>query len=135
MATIMYHPSPPPCLQIRAAKASLLSPEVPADSPEPHTSLLFRLPDGSKLSRRFGLDQRVQELFDYLDSEVSPGGGGGGGRGGGGARGGGRGLSSMDDKVCMRSVHVQPCASPWTAVQLQQRLDCLPQAATLMCMY
>lgn len=57
-------------LQVKAAKSALLAPEVPPDSPEPHTSLLFRLPDGTKLSRRFKLDQAVQELFDYLDSEV-----------------------------------------------------------------
>lgn len=60
-------------LQIKAAKSALLSPEVPSDSPEPHTSLLFRLPDGTKLSRRFRLDQAVQELFDYLDSEGAGG--------------------------------------------------------------
>jgi len=57
-------------LQVRAAKAALVSPEVPVDSSEPHTSLLFRLPDGSKLSRRFRLQQQVQELFHFLDSEV-----------------------------------------------------------------
>jgi hypothetical protein len=28
------------------------------------------LPDGTKLSRRFRLLQTVQELFDFLDSEV-----------------------------------------------------------------
>lgn len=57
-------------LQIKAEKSAVLAPEVQADSPEPHTSLLFRLPDGTKLSRRFRLVQTVQELFDYLDSEV-----------------------------------------------------------------
>lgn len=60
-------------LQIQAAKSALVSPEVAADSPEPHTTLLFRLPDGTKFSRRFRLVQAVQELFDYLDSEVSGG--------------------------------------------------------------
>lgn len=57
-------------LQIKAEKAALVAPEVSPDSPEPHTSLLFRLPDGSKLGRRFRLGQRVQEMFDFLDSEV-----------------------------------------------------------------
>jgi hypothetical protein len=62
-------------LQIQAAKSALVSPEVAPDSPEPHTTLLFRLPDGTKFSRRFRLVQTVQELFDYLDSEVGGEGG------------------------------------------------------------
>jgi hypothetical protein len=57
-------------LQIKAEKSARVAPEVAADSAEPHASLLFRLPDGTKLSRRFRLVQTVQELFDFLDSEV-----------------------------------------------------------------
>lgn len=59
-------------LAIRADKAALVAPEPAAeDVSSPHSRLLFRLPDGSKLDRRFRLEQQVQELFDYLDSEVS----------------------------------------------------------------
>jgi hypothetical protein len=48
-----------------------VAPEV--DSGAPHASLLFRLPDGARLSRRFGLAQRVAELYDFMDSQVGGG--------------------------------------------------------------
>lgn len=57
-------------LQVQAEKAALLLPELAADSEEPHVALLFRLPDGGRLSRRFHLHQRVQELYDFCDSKV-----------------------------------------------------------------
>jgi predicted neuraminidase len=57
-------------LQIQAEKEALLLPELPADSQQPHASLMFRLPDGERLCRRFGLEQRVQELYDFVDSKV-----------------------------------------------------------------
>lgn len=57
-------------LQLQAEKAALVGPELPADSALPHASLVFRLPDGSRLSRRFGLDAAVQQLYDFLDSKV-----------------------------------------------------------------
>jgi hypothetical protein len=58
-------------LQIQAEKAALVAPEPAADSDVPHLTLLFRLPDGSRLSRRFGLQQQLQELYDFVDSKVS----------------------------------------------------------------
>lgn len=67
-------------LQVKAEKSARVAPEVAAGSAEPHASLLFRLPDGTKLSRRFRLLQTVQELFDFLDSEVGAGKQRGGGR-------------------------------------------------------
>lgn len=57
-------------LQIQAQKAALVAPELAADSDVPHLTLLFRLPDGSRLSRRFGLQQHLQELYDFVDSKV-----------------------------------------------------------------
>jgi hypothetical protein len=57
-------------LQLQAEKAALVAPELPADSDVPHLTLLFRLPDGSRLSRRFGLQQQLQQLYDYVDSKV-----------------------------------------------------------------
>jgi ubiquitin fusion degradation protein 1 len=55
-------------LAIQAEKAALVAAEVDAGSAEPHAALLFRLPDGSRLSRRFKLAQQVNELFYFLDS-------------------------------------------------------------------
>lgn len=46
---------------------------IPDEPPEtaPNTiALVIRLPDGSKLSRRFGLSTPLQVLFDYVDVEV-----------------------------------------------------------------
>lgn len=60
-------------LQLQADKAALVAPEVAADSAEPHVSLLFRLPDGARLARRFRLVQQVVELFDFLDSQGAGG--------------------------------------------------------------
>eukprot|EP00878_Enallax_costatus_P036050 GHUV01040340.1.p1 GENE.GHUV01040340.1~~GHUV01040340.1.p1 ORF type:complete len:169 (+),score=61.35 GHUV01040340.1:456-962(+) len=60
-------------LQIQAEKAALVSPELPADSQEPHVTLLFRLPDGARLSRRFHLHQHVQEMYDFCDSKGAGG--------------------------------------------------------------
>eukprot|EP00775_Hariotina_reticulata_P010375 gene10375-10533_t len=60
-------------LQIQAEKEALLLPELPADSQQPHVSLMFRLPDGARMSRRFGLQQRVQELYDFVDSKGAGG--------------------------------------------------------------
>uniref|UniRef100_A0A383WIE9 UBX domain-containing protein n=1 Tax=Tetradesmus obliquus TaxID=3088 RepID=A0A383WIE9_TETOB len=60
-------------LQIQAQKAALVAPELAADSDVPHLTLLFRLPDGSRLSRRFGLQQHLQELYDFVDSKGAGG--------------------------------------------------------------
>lgn len=58
-------------LRVRAAKAELLPQEPEADAP--HVRCLFRLPDGGRISRRWCLEQRLQSLYDFVDSE---GGGG-----------------------------------------------------------
>lgn len=55
-------------LQIQAEKAALVAAEAPAE--QPHLTLLFRLPDGSRLSRRFRTEQRLKELYDFVDSKV-----------------------------------------------------------------
>lgn len=56
-------------LALQAEKAALLAPE-PAAADAAVASLVFRLPDGERLARRFGLGQRVQELHDFVDSKV-----------------------------------------------------------------
>lgn len=60
-------------LRIQAEKEALLLPELPADTEAPYVTLLFRLPDGTRLSRRFGLQQHLHELYDFCDSKVSCG--------------------------------------------------------------
>lgn len=64
-------------LRIQAEKEALLSPELAADSDIPCVTLMFRLPDGTRLSRRFGLQQRLQELYYFCDSKVRSVGGNG----------------------------------------------------------
>ncbi|KAF6262501.1 ubiquitin fusion degradation protein UFD1-domain-containing protein [Scenedesmus sp. NREL 46B-D3] len=60
-------------LQLQAEKAALVVPELPADSDVPQLTLLFRLPDGNRLSRRFGLQQQLQQLYDFVDSKGAGG--------------------------------------------------------------
>ncbi|KAF8073054.1 ufd1 [Scenedesmus sp. PABB004] len=60
-------------LAVRAEKAALVAPEPPAGGGQPAATLLFRLPDGARLSRRFLLEQRLQELYDFVDSEGAGG--------------------------------------------------------------
>ncbi|KAK9824172.1 hypothetical protein WJX72_008287 [[Myrmecia] bisecta] len=60
--------------RLRAEKEALLPPEPSTSSPEPTTMCLVRLPDGSRLSRRFLQAEPLQTVFDFVDA-----------RGGGGA--------------------------------------------------
>jgi len=53
--------------ELRQSKRNLLGPE-PAEGPET-AQIVFRLPDGSKLTRRFLKQSAVSSLFLFLDSE------------------------------------------------------------------
>lgn len=57
----------------RVAKASSLPAEPAAEGGEATVVCLFRLPDGSRASRRFLLSQPLQLLFDYVDSQGAGG--------------------------------------------------------------
>jgi UBX domain len=57
-------------LALRAAAAERVAPEPPTNAPGGAATLVFRLPDGARISRRFALCQTVTELRDFVDSEV-----------------------------------------------------------------
>lgn len=55
--------------ELRQSKLDLLGPE-PSEGPET-AQIVFRLPDGSKLSRHFLKHSAVSSLFLFLDSQES----------------------------------------------------------------
>lgn len=57
-------------IRIRSEKEAGLPDEVPVGSTEPHVTCMFRLPDGSRVARRFRMTDPVQLLFDVVDSKV-----------------------------------------------------------------
>ncbi|GMH35432.1 hypothetical protein BSKO_03300 [Bryopsis sp. KO-2023] len=60
--------------QIIAAKKSTL-PQQPSESTADTITIMIRLPDGSKLSRRFELSNPLQVVFDFVDVEMAGKGG------------------------------------------------------------
>ena len=52
-------------------KAAALPPEPGAEEGAT-TSCLIRLPDGTRLSRRFHVSDPVRMLFDFVDAKVEP---------------------------------------------------------------
>ena len=58
-------------LRIRASSAARLPAEP--EPGEPHTTCLFRLPDGGRLQRRFAPGDRVAALFDFIDGHGAGG--------------------------------------------------------------
>eukprot|EP00877_Chromochloris_zofingiensis_P011828 jgi/Chrzof1/689/Cz01g24350.t1 len=60
-------------IRIRSEKEAGLPDEVPVGSTEPHVTCMFRLPDGSRVARRFRMTDPVQLLFDVVDSKGAGG--------------------------------------------------------------
>ncbi len=55
-------------MRIMSDKAASLPPEPHPDDPRPKCTCLFRLPDGTRPTRRFLLEDRLQSMFDFVDS-------------------------------------------------------------------
>ncbi len=56
-----------------AARIAALPVEPPANSPQPTMALSFRLPDGTRLKRRFYSTAPVSELFKFVDAHGAGG--------------------------------------------------------------
>ena len=54
-------------------KEALLPPEPTDNAEQPTVSCLFRMPDGTRASRRFLQSQPAQSLFDYADAKGAGG--------------------------------------------------------------
>jgi FAS-associated factor 2 len=54
-------------------KEAALGPEPPADCTEPVTTCLIRLPDGSRISRRFLVSSPLEDLFTFVDAKGAGG--------------------------------------------------------------
>lgn len=54
-------------------KEALLPPEPPGNAEQPTISCLFRMPDGTRASRRFLQSQPAQLLFDFADARGAGG--------------------------------------------------------------
>lgn len=59
--------------RIRQEKEALLPPEPTDNAEQPTVSCLFRMPDGTRASRRFLQSQPAQLLFDYADAKGAGG--------------------------------------------------------------
>lgn len=54
-------------------KEAALAPEPPPDSSEPITTCQIRLPDGSRISRRFTQSAPLEDLFAFVDAKGAGG--------------------------------------------------------------